>query len=335
MKRKGIFALSAVLLLASSSFGQSISAFAGRYNAFRWGQWAVGIAVGNSATGSQTITLAGSGQVTLQDGRQISPFAIGTPVLINDGSNSETVTPTAVSNCGGNALQNTCTITATFSNAHGAGPLITVSSGTLGLQEAVNAAKAAGGGVVVVDGAWSGTTAMITAAVSGTGVGIEDLRSGSAISYQWAGTTSGFVKADLPQVSANGGKLIPFVNEELLTLSTGGTTTDTTANLLPANSIILSVGGIVTTTISGGTCSGWELGDATTAARFTVNDTTLTANEAKVNTGAYLTTGIASATTGMAQSSAAKVRVTCATGAPGAGVVRITVAGLTFGAATQ
>jgi hypothetical protein len=50
---------------------------------------------------------------------------------------------------------------------------------------------------------------------------------------------------------------------------------------------------------------------------------------------AYLGTGIASATTGIWQTVAAKVRVTCATGAPGAGIVRITVIGLSLGGPTS
>jgi hypothetical protein len=123
--------------------------------------------------------------------------------------------------------------------------------------------------------------------------------------------------------SATGAKVQYCSASELLTLSTGGTTTDTTANLLPANSFLDAVTGRVTTTITAG-CTGWQLGDPTTAGRFTASNVTLAAGT--VDTGkVYATTGIASATTGMWQASAAKVRVTCATAAPGAGAVRIEV----------
>lgn len=125
----------------------------------------------------------------------------------------------------------------------------------------------------------------------------------------------------------NGAKLFFGSNSADITLSTGGTTTDSAVALIPAGSVILQVVGVVSTTISGGTCSGWQLGDPTTAGRFTASDTTLTAGETQIGM-VHLSTGIASATTGMIQpvaTGAAKVRVTCATGAPGAGKVRVTV----------
>lgn len=124
----------------------------------------------------------------------------------------------------------------------------------------------------------------------------------------------------------NGSKLIVGQNSEDVTLSTGGATTDTAnASMLPANSLILGVNGTVTTAITG-TCTGWQLGDPTTAGRFTASDTTLTVGESSVGK-VQVTTGIASATTGVSQgSSAAKVRITCATGAPSAGKIRVSVA---------
>jgi hypothetical protein len=126
----------------------------------------------------------------------------------------------------------------------------------------------------------------------------------------------------------NGAKLFFGSRSADITLSTGGTTTDSATNLLPANSIILQVTGTVSTAISGGTCSGWQLGDPTTAGRFSASDTTLTAGESKVGM-VHLSTGIASATTGIIQTADAKVRITCATGAPGAGKVRVTAFYLT------
>jgi hypothetical protein len=141
-----------------------------------------------------------------------------------------------------------------------------------------------------------------------------------------ASGTGGYQEA-YNNAALNGGGVIQFKNSELVTLATDATTTDTTANLLPANSILLGVTGTVNTTITSA-CTGWELGDATTAGRFTANDTTLTAGEKKVGS-VQLTTAIASATAGMFQTSAAKVRITCAGGNPGAGKIRVVVWGFT------
>lgn len=109
------------------------------------------------------------------------------------------------------------------------------------------------------------------------------------------------------------------------TLGTGATTTQTGLNCLPVNSIIDGVVARVTTTITGA-CTGWELGDGTTAARFTANNTGLTAGTISVPlSGSAWSTGIASATTGMYQQSATKITITCAGGNPSAGAIRVVV----------
>jgi hypothetical protein len=108
---------------------------------------------------------------------------------------------------------------------------------------------------------------------------------------------------------------------ESMTLSTSGATTDSAANLLPANSIIEAVVARITTTIT--TATDWKLGDGTTAGRFTAANATLTAGTTDYGF-VHRTTGVASATTGMVQVAAAKLRITT-TGTPGAGVVRVTV----------
>lgn len=122
----------------------------------------------------------------------------------------------------------------------------------------------------------------------------------------------------MTEFSANGAQWIKGQASELLTLSTGGTTTDTTANLLPANSIIEAVVARVTTTIT--VATDWKLGDPTTAGRFSAADSTMTAGEVVVGTVQADQTGAA----GPRQVAAAKVRVST-TGTPGAGVIRITV----------
>ena len=110
------------------------------------------------------------------------------------------------------------------------------------------------------------------------------------------------------------------------TLATGATTTDTGLNCLPANAVIDTVVARVTTTITAA-CTGWSLGDATTAGRFSSNNTVLTSGTVTdaAHIGTFNNTGIASATTGTWQASAAKVRITCAGGNPGAGAIRVIV----------
>jgi hypothetical protein len=108
---------------------------------------------------------------------------------------------------------------------------------------------------------------------------------------------------------------------ELLTLSTSGTTTDTTNNLLPVDAIIESVVVRITTTIT--TATNWSVGDGTTAARFCSSNATLTAGTTSTCLN-HQKGGVATDAAGPTQTAAAKVRITT-TGTPGAGVIRITV----------
>jgi hypothetical protein len=119
-----------------------------------------------SAIGSATLTLE-YGQVGLSDGTNIAPLNINAPVYVGVGSNAELVTLTAVSNPTP-GIYGTPTITATFANAHGIGDLVT--SGTFGLQEAVNFAVAQGSGTVLIDQTWynlGGTVAIAEAVAAG------------------------------------------------------------------------------------------------------------------------------------------------------------------------
>jgi hypothetical protein len=111
---------------------------------------------------------------------------------------------------------------------------------------------------------------------------------------------------------------------ELVTLATGATFTDSSANLLPANAIIESVVARVTTTISGvATPTEWKVGDATTTDRFISFDTTLTAGETQVGLN-HQQGGVSTNAAGPVQTAAAKVRITLDQ-IPDAGAVRITV----------
>ena len=128
----------------------------------------------------------------------------------------------------------------------------------------------------------------------------------------------------ITQTQAHGETYVYGSSTELITLSTGGTTTDSVGNLLPAGAIIDAVVARVTTTISGGsTPTTWEMGDATTAARFSSTGTALTAGSTVV--GLNQMQGVVSTTaTGPTQAVAAKVRITLDQ-TPGQGAVRVTV----------
>jgi hypothetical protein len=114
----------------------------------------------NSTYGNYTLTsgstvAAASGQtVTLNNclvnvgpiggGRGFFPPATNVPLQINDGSNSEVVTPSSVqtpianTEPGGGQNAYLCSFTATFSNAHSFGPTTTITSGDSGRAEAAN-----------------------------------------------------------------------------------------------------------------------------------------------------------------------------------------------------
>ncbi len=177
-----------------SNISRGLGRFYAPNYAFGFGGIAPGrVVFGNNATGSQTITLQ-LGLITLPDGRTDMPFNVNAPLLIGNGTNQETVTPTAVSGCyeasilsGSQGIN--CTITGSFNNLHGQGEI--VQSGTYGLQEAINDAFTTGGGVVVVDTFWGGgygspmqgTTAILAAATPYLSVFIEDDRGPGAVQY--------------------------------------------------------------------------------------------------------------------------------------------------------
>lgn len=119
------------------------------------------------------------------------------------------------------------------------------------------------------------------------------------------------------------------VAEEEITLSTGGGTTDSTANLLPANSLILQVAARVTTTIT--TATDWKLGDASTADRFTDANSTLLSGTTDFGVNHWNHAKAAGYTP--YQVAAAKLRITT-TGTPGAGKIRVTVWSIAFVAPT-
>lgn len=271
MKRFGVL-LALALAIASTAGAQALSKVAGVYDSTQYGHWGASVAIGETATGAQTITVC-PGILTLPDGRAFQPFAaangVFAPITIDVGSSvAETVTPTASSltstvPAGYPATQPCAQVTATFTNAHGASASpIQVISGDNGLQEAINDASLNGGGQVY----WQ----------------------------------------------ADGGNV---------TLSTSGATTTLCSSCIPARAVILGVVARVNTTITA--CSGgWELGDGTTAARFAAANGTLTAGTLSAVSPPYLTSGIASTSTGaVSAASALSLINTCVTSNASAGAI--------------
>ena len=123
------------------------------------------------------------------------------------------------------------------------------------------------------------------------------------------------------QDATNGATWVSGQITELITLSTGGLTTDSAGDLLPANSIIKAVACYVVTEITDTTS--WAVGDPTTAARFSATNSTLTVGEASVGL-AHQQGGVATDAAGPAQIAAAKLRITATGSNPGAGAVRCT-----------
>ena len=178
--KKFLAVLSVVFAFTLAVYGQGEPSRApGLAYVTAYNRWAVRVAAGNSATGTQTIILS-QGYVSLPDGRVIVPFNTNAAVTVDTGSASaETVTPTTVSGCGFQAPPGglpTCSITATFANTHGPGAIVT--SGSFGLQEALNDLNKTTGGLAVIDASFGGTSATISSATTFSNAGILDLRSG-------------------------------------------------------------------------------------------------------------------------------------------------------------
>lgn len=126
---------------------------------------------------------------------------------------------------------------------------------------------------------------------------------------------------------------VRYISENI-TLATGGATTNSTANLLPANSLILGVTAFITTTVAGVDSTSMQIGDSTTAARFGTFGAAATLLVGATVVGITHWNGnISTTATGPTQAAAATLRLTLAGGGdntPSAGAVRVTVAYLQF-----
>lgn len=160
----------------------------GRAIASSYGQWTV---FNQFATAAGAATMSLSNCFVQQGANSVQqfPFATNVPVIVVDGVNTETVTPTTVTapavNSQGGPNAFACSITATFSNAHASGAKIV--SADDGAMEAANAIKGTGG-VVVLDPSFPTGIAATGFAGGFTNVAFEDLRSGAPILYTWTGS---------------------------------------------------------------------------------------------------------------------------------------------------
>jgi hypothetical protein len=181
-----LLVVSTLLLATAAAFGQALSnpkfpANAnGRVMADEFGRWALQSQTGISS-GAQTVTLNGCYVKVGTAYELFYPIATNTPLLITDGTNSETVTPTAVTQptqvTGPSTISAyNCTFTATFANSH-VNPGFSVSAADNGLEAAINYALAKGIGTVTIEQSSFITNTMLSTAQVYPQIQIEDLRS--------------------------------------------------------------------------------------------------------------------------------------------------------------
>lgn len=256
-----------------------ISRFAGIFDAWQFAYGinsdapvAIQVLNGSNTAGTYTITCQNSKAVA-NNGVSVTP-SVNASITIGFGTNEETVTPTSVTTDNlGNLF-----ITATFANPHSAGDQ--VRSGTYGLQEAVNAAAAVGGGQVVVDGRWAlggGTTALITALALPTTVEVADNRTGGMQGYTNipASVTALAAPTALSTAAATNGLIT--------TAATGGTISNATYRL--GVTYVDAFGG--ETTLSVDTASTATI--ATTGTTSTISVTSPAAETGAVGYRVYMT----------------------------------------------
>lgn len=123
--------------------------------------------------------------------------------------------------------------------------------------------------------------------------------------------------------TSNGARITRGTLSQEITLSTAGTTTDSTGNMLPDNSVIEAVVWRVTQAIT--TAANFSIGDPTTSARFVSASTGISLGSTGVGLAHVDQTGAA----GPRQTAGNNLRITC-NATPGAGKIRVTVFYRTF-----
>ena len=191
-----------------------VSKFAGQYDAAAFAYGLVGsgapqalmVNVGNPAAGTVALQLE-YGYTVTEDGILFSPLNTNAPVIFGSGANAETLTPSGVS-VGTPTIYGSPTVTAAFANTHGQGD--TLSSGTYGLQEALNYASLMGGGTVILSPRWAalgGTSAILAAATIPTTVTVQDARSGGGVTTNY--TTVAIANAAVKTLNATPVSIVP------------------------------------------------------------------------------------------------------------------------------
>lgn len=184
-----VFATLTLLLATAAAFGQALSnpkypANAnGRVMADEFGRWQLQSQTGISS-GAQAVTLNACYVKVGTAYEEFYPIATNTPLLITDGANTETVTPTAVTlptpNVGPSTISPyNCSFTATFANSH-VNPGFSISAADNGLEAGINYALAKGIGTVTIEQSSYITNTMLSTAQVYPQVQIEDLRATSA-----------------------------------------------------------------------------------------------------------------------------------------------------------
>jgi hypothetical protein len=264
MKKTLILAL--VLMFAALGFAQlSLTSPIQQYESYGQGVYSapaynyVTRVLGGGATagGTFSITLYSSA-ITLPDGRRVAIFGNTTlpPITIGQGATLETVTPSSASNCstvntGVGSFQGAtpCTLTATFTNAHGAGDL--VQSGDYGIQEAINDAGNNGGGMVfweIPSGAANKTDFNPDPVTLATGAAATNM---SAVKIPVHSTVMGAVARITTTVtSCSSGWTLGWAGSTAAmraadTTLTAGTTTDTTATIAASSAVAFNLAAVV------------------------------------------------------------------------------------------
>lgn len=194
----------ALLLAAPAARGQGLSRYevSGKALASKF-NWTVKATVIAPNGGPGTIRFE-TPWLTLADGPAFEPWQAGVPVRVQDGGNTETVVLLqSACSMGGTGA---CTATADFAHPHQG--RLTLSSGSGGLQEAIDYLTSHGGGTVLLTPAWNAPATTLATAQGGPTVAIENTRSGTQGWYVWSGTS--YVPA--ATIGANtGGVAIPNV----------------------------------------------------------------------------------------------------------------------------
>lgn len=213
---KKLALLLVVLMAVSLDEGQSpiVNGSSPAYFAIAYGSWSLALVTANVYIFSPA-TACNEPMGSLV----VFPFNTNAPLFINDDSNPETVTPSAVIHSG-----TQCGVTIAPAHSHAAGT--TLMSATGGLQEALNVlASVSYVGPLYLDAAWynaisfsSGTPSSVIAAAKGsTSISLVDLTKSPVLFYQWNG--SSYAAYGFSGTKTAGSCTITYVNGIVTTIT--------------------------------------------------------------------------------------------------------------------